>query len=59
MEFLLELKDWFLNMITLGWWGKSQGDKSSGAYIGPHTHASVDFKPKGPRFPKGEGKHYD
>jgi len=29
IELLLTLKDLFLNIVTLGTWGRSQGEKSS------------------------------
>jgi hypothetical protein len=31
-EFFLSLMDLVLNIITLGGWGRSQGEKSSGVY---------------------------
>ena len=27
IEFLLTMKDLVLNVLTLGWWSRSQGDK--------------------------------
>jgi hypothetical protein len=32
MEFILTLMDLVLNIFTLGAWGRSQGEKSSGVY---------------------------
>lgn len=59
MEFMLALKDWFLNIVTLGWWGRYQGGKSSGATVVPRNHYPVDFASRGPRHPKGKGKRYE
>ena len=33
IEFLLTLKDIVLNVVTLGWYGRNEGAKSSNAYV--------------------------
>jgi len=58
-EFLLALFDFWMNVFTIGRWGRDQGAKSSGATIRPGAAVPRNFKPRGPKDPKGEGIQYE